>query len=161
MIPDNDMQKLKSLSRATRGGTLDPQRLAERAYRMGSDSITLPLNLEELERTDLTRALEITNKHHGSFTSSGYRKGDGLSEGRPIWTDMTITSAVLQIPTFCWQTMFEIVTYAEQIHDGVEYALMGAFLRDLVRRGYLERKSVPKDAHRECRQLSRCTVVLR
>lgn len=61
MIPDDDMQKLKSLSRATRGGTLDPQRLAERAYRMGSDSITLPLNLEELERIALTRALELTH----------------------------------------------------------------------------------------------------
>jgi hypothetical protein len=56
----------------------------------------------------------------------------------------TVTSAILQMPTFCWQTMFEVVTFAEQIHDGVEYPSVSATLLDLVRRGYLEVKQAPK-----------------
>ena len=36
MIPETDKTILGSLSRAARGGTLDPERLAHRAYEMGS-----------------------------------------------------------------------------------------------------------------------------
>ena len=60
MIPETDKAILGSLSRAARGGTLDPERLAHRAYEMGSAnchkaisrSLTLPdtLNLNDLEK---------------------------------------------------------------------------------------------------------------
>ena len=70
MIPETDKTILQSLSRATRGGTLDPFRLAERAYEMGaanchkaiSRSLTLPetLNVNELEKAALEKALQVT-----------------------------------------------------------------------------------------------------
>jgi transcriptional regulator of acetoin/glycerol metabolism len=70
MIPETDLNKLKSLSRAARGGTLDALRLAERSYEMGSSachialsrSLALPetLNLSELEKAALKKALEVT-----------------------------------------------------------------------------------------------------
>ncbi len=70
MIPETDLRQLKSLSRAARGGTLDTLRLAERSYEMGSSachvaigrSLALPetLNLSELEKAALKKALEVT-----------------------------------------------------------------------------------------------------
>lgn len=71
MIPETDMQRLRSLSRAVRGGTLDPQRLAERAYQMGCaachSAIGVPeipldtLNLIQLEKIAITKAIELTD----------------------------------------------------------------------------------------------------
>lgn len=71
MIPDKDMHDLKSLSRAARGGTLDPERLAVKAYEMGSEAChraALPppvetLNLDQLERVAIREALNRT--HNG------------------------------------------------------------------------------------------------
>ncbi len=71
MIPDKDMHDLKSLSRAARGGTLDPERLAVKAYEMGSEACpraALPppvatVNLAELERLAIREALNRT--HNG------------------------------------------------------------------------------------------------
>ena len=70
MIPETDKTILGSLSRATRGGTLDPERLAHRAYEMGSAnchkavsrSFALPetLNLNDLEKAALEKALQVT-----------------------------------------------------------------------------------------------------
>lgn len=68
MIPDKDMHDLKSLSRAARGGTLDPERLAMKAYEMGNEAChraALPppvetLNLDELERVAIREALNRT-----------------------------------------------------------------------------------------------------
>ena len=70
MIPEADKTILGSLSRATRGGTLDPERLAHRAYEMGSAnchdaisrSFALPetFNLNELEKAALEKALKVT-----------------------------------------------------------------------------------------------------
>lgn len=70
MIPETDKTVLASLSRAARGGTLDPERLAHRAYEMGSanchkaisKSLSLPetLNLNELEKAALEKALQVT-----------------------------------------------------------------------------------------------------
>jgi transcriptional regulator of acetoin/glycerol metabolism len=70
LIPETDKTVLASLSRAARGGTLDPERLAHRAYEMGSanchkamsKSLTLPetLNLNELEKAALEKALQVT-----------------------------------------------------------------------------------------------------
>jgi transcriptional regulator of acetoin/glycerol metabolism len=63
MIPEKDMHDLKSLSRAARGGTLDPERLAIKAYAMGSEAchrVTVPiesLNLAELEKQAVIRAI--------------------------------------------------------------------------------------------------------
>ena len=70
MIPETDKTILGSLSRAARGGTLDPERLAHRAYEMGSAnchmaisrSLALPatLNLNDLEKAALEKALQLT-----------------------------------------------------------------------------------------------------
>ena len=70
MIPETDKTILASLSRAARGGTLDPERLAHRAYEMGSanchkavsHSSALPetLNLNDLEKAALEKALQVT-----------------------------------------------------------------------------------------------------
>ena len=70
MIPETDKAILGSLSRAARGGTLDPERLAHRAYEMGSAnchkavsrSFGLPetLNLTDLEKAALEKALQVT-----------------------------------------------------------------------------------------------------
>ena len=70
MIPETDKTILGSLSRAARGGTLDPERLAHRAYEMGSAnchnaisrSLALPetLNLNDLEKSALEKALRMT-----------------------------------------------------------------------------------------------------
>jgi transcriptional regulator of acetoin/glycerol metabolism len=70
MIPETDMQRLRSLSRAVRGGTLDPQRLAERAYQMGCSAchsaVSTPeaptdtLNLTELEKIAMAKAIKQT-----------------------------------------------------------------------------------------------------
>lgn len=69
MIPESDMHSLKSLVRAARGGTLDAQRLAEKAYAMGSEAchkavvLVQPetLNIAELEKHTLKRAIEQTS----------------------------------------------------------------------------------------------------
>lgn len=88
MIPDTDMQRLKSLARATRGGTLDPLPLAQRAYLMGSEAChnTLPptpaetLNLAELEKIAYQRAFEVSGslkaaaKLLGIGKTTAYRK---------------------------------------------------------------------------------------
>jgi transcriptional regulator of acetoin/glycerol metabolism len=70
MIPETDLHTLKSLSRAARGGTLDTQHLAERAYEMGSSacheairlSLVLPetLKLSELEKAALQKAIQVS-----------------------------------------------------------------------------------------------------
>jgi transcriptional regulator of acetoin/glycerol metabolism len=66
MIPETIMHDLKSLSRAVRGGTLEPLRMAEKAFAMG---ISLQhqcspepetFNLAELEKRALTRAIAKT-----------------------------------------------------------------------------------------------------
>jgi hypothetical protein len=72
MIPETDKTILGSLSRAARGGTLDPERLAHRAYEMGSAnchkaisrSLALPetLNLNDLEKAALEKALQVTRR---------------------------------------------------------------------------------------------------
>ncbi|HKF48331.1 MAG TPA: helix-turn-helix domain-containing protein [Terracidiphilus sp.] len=89
MIPEKDMHDLKSLSRAVRGGTLDPERLAAKAYEMGStachQAITSSpepetLNLAELEKRALLKAIEATGtikaaaKLLGIGKTSAYRK---------------------------------------------------------------------------------------
>jgi len=66
IIPDEDFSKLKSLARAVKGGTLDPLRLALRAYRIGSDAHALQqpqfnpdtLNIDQLERETMKKAIE-------------------------------------------------------------------------------------------------------
>lgn len=68
MIPEKDMHDLKSLSRAARGGTLAPERLAVKAYEMGSEAChraALPppietLNLDDLEKVAIREALTRT-----------------------------------------------------------------------------------------------------
>ena len=86
MIPDVDMHKLKSLSRAVRGGTLDAQRLAERAYQMGFDGHKevafnpSTLNLSELEKFALQKAIEqtgnvtVASRLLGIGKTTAYRK---------------------------------------------------------------------------------------
>jgi transcriptional regulator of acetoin/glycerol metabolism len=89
MVPEQDHHSLRSLSRATRGGTLDPLRLAEKAYEMGStachNAITLSppeiLNLAELEKRALKRAIEVSSgnvhaaaKLLGIGKTTAYRK---------------------------------------------------------------------------------------
>jgi transcriptional regulator of acetoin/glycerol metabolism len=91
MIPDTDLQKLHTLSRAVKGGTLDPERLAERAYCMGSiachqalENIPSPttgtFNLAELEKQTLQKAYEKTGdlsaaaKLMGIGKTTAYRK---------------------------------------------------------------------------------------
>lgn len=39
-VPDEDFKKLRSLARATRGGTLDPDRLAYRSYELGRAAVS-------------------------------------------------------------------------------------------------------------------------
>jgi transcriptional regulator with PAS, ATPase and Fis domain len=68
MIPDKDMHSLRSLSRAAKGGTLDPERLAVKAYEMGSEAChkaATPapietLNLIQLEQVAIREALNRT-----------------------------------------------------------------------------------------------------
>lgn len=70
MIPETDKAILGSLARATRGGTLDPERSAHRAYEMGSAnchkavsrSFAMPetFNLNDLEKAALQKALQVT-----------------------------------------------------------------------------------------------------
>lgn len=69
MIPEKDQERLRSLSRAARGGTLDPLQLAEHAYEMGSaachtaPTVAPTLNLVELEKLALKRAIEETGSN--------------------------------------------------------------------------------------------------
>jgi len=84
VIPETDKAILGSLSRAARGGTLDPERLAHRAYEMGSanchkavsHSLALPetLNLNDLERAALEKALQVTG---GSILAAAQLLGIG------------------------------------------------------------------------------------
>ena len=84
MIPETDKTILGSLSRAARGGTLDPERLAHRAYEMGSAnchkavsrSFALPetLNLNDLEKAALEKALQVTG---GSILAAAQLLGIG------------------------------------------------------------------------------------
>ena len=84
MIPETDKAILGSLSRAARGGTLDPERLAHRAYEMGSAnchkaisrSLALPetLNLNDLEKAALEKALQMTG---GSIPAAAQMLGVG------------------------------------------------------------------------------------
>ena len=84
MIPETDKAILGSLSRAARGGTLDPERLAHRAYEMGSAnchqsisrSFALPetFNLNELEKAALDKALKVTG---GSVPAAAQLLGIG------------------------------------------------------------------------------------
>jgi len=84
MIPETDKTILGSLSRAARGGTLDPERLAHRAYEMGSAnchmaisrSLALPatLNLNDLEKAALEKALQVTG---GSIPAAAQVLGVG------------------------------------------------------------------------------------
>jgi len=84
MIPETDKAILGSLSRAARGGTLDPERLAHRAYEMGSGnchkavshSLALPetLNLNDLEKAALEKALQVTG---GSILAAAQLLGIG------------------------------------------------------------------------------------
>jgi len=60
-VPDEDFKKLRSLARATKGGTLDPERLAYRAYEMGRAAASSEtVNVAELEKAALLRALHTT-----------------------------------------------------------------------------------------------------
>jgi len=84
MIPETDRTILGSLSRAARRGTLDPERLAHRAYEMGSAnchqtisrSFALPetLNLNELEKAALEKALRVAG---GSIPAAAQMFGIG------------------------------------------------------------------------------------
>lgn len=84
MIPGTDKAVLGSLSPAARGGTLDPERLAYRAYEMGSAnchkavsrSFALPetLNLNDLEKAALGKALQVTG---GSILAAAQLLGIG------------------------------------------------------------------------------------
>src|SRR3974390_2354253 len=84
MIPETDKTILGSLSRAARGGTLDPERLAHRAYEMGSAnchqaisrSLALPetFNLNDLEKAALEKALKVTG---GSIPAAAQLLGIG------------------------------------------------------------------------------------
>lgn len=84
MIPETDKAILGSLSRAARGGTLDPERLAHRAYEMGSAnchkavsrSFVMPetLNLSDLEKAALEKALQVTG---GSILAAAQLLGIG------------------------------------------------------------------------------------
>lgn len=84
MIPETDKAILGSPSRAARGGTLDPERLAHRAYEMGSAnchkavsrSLALPetLNLGDLEKAALEKALQVTG---GSILAAAHLLGIG------------------------------------------------------------------------------------
>jgi len=84
VIPETDKAILGSLSRAARGGTLDPERLAHRAYEMGSAnchkavcrSLALPetLNLSDLEKAALEKALQVTG---GSILAAAQLLGIG------------------------------------------------------------------------------------
>jgi len=84
MIPEADKKILGSLSRAARGGTLDPERLAHRAYEMGSancheavgNSLAMPetLNLNDLEKVALEKALQLTG---GSIIAAAQLLGIG------------------------------------------------------------------------------------
>ena len=84
MIPETDKAILGSLSRAARGGTLDPERLAHRAYEMGSanchkavsHSFAMPetLNLNDLEKAALENALQVTG---GSILAAAQLLGIG------------------------------------------------------------------------------------
>jgi hypothetical protein len=71
MIPETDKRQMQSLSRAVRGGTLDPQRLAERAYAMGCaachsaitleiQSLAQTLNLSLLGKVAMEKALLVS-----------------------------------------------------------------------------------------------------
>jgi len=84
MIPETDKAILGSLSRAARGGTLDPERLAHRAYEMGSanchkavsHSFVMPetLNLIDLEKAALEKALQVSG---GSILAAAQLLGIG------------------------------------------------------------------------------------
>jgi Bacterial regulatory protein, Fis family len=84
MIPETDKTILGSLSRAARGGTLDPERLAHRAYEMGSANchkaiscsfaLTETLNLKDLEKAALEKALQVTG---GSILAAAQLLGIG------------------------------------------------------------------------------------
>ena len=128
MIPETDKAILGSLSRAARGGTLDPERLAHRAYEMGSagchkaisHSFALPeiLNLNGLEKVALEKALQMTGgsilaaaQLLGIGKTTAYRKvkqyglaiGNGVAFcpncGRRLPRHNPITSEELSVPS--------------------------------------------------------------
>ena len=73
-VPDEDFRKLRSLARATKGGTLDPERLAYRAYEMGRTAASIDtVNVAELERAALLRALHTA----GNLTAAARLMGIG------------------------------------------------------------------------------------
>ena len=92
MIPETDMRQMQSLLRAVRGGTLDPQRLAERVYAMGCaachsaiaqqiQSLGQTLNLSLLSRAAMEKALLVSGgdlqaaaKLLGIGKTTAYRK---------------------------------------------------------------------------------------
>jgi transcriptional regulator of acetoin/glycerol metabolism len=74
-VPDEDFRKLRSLARATRGGTLDPERLAYRAYEMGRAVIPPEtVNVAELEKAALLRALHTTGNMSAAARLMGIGK---------------------------------------------------------------------------------------
>jgi hypothetical protein len=62
---------------------------------------------------------------------------------------MKIMAAILSIPTFCWQTMSEVLSYAEQLNDAVEYQSVGAYLNHLIKRGQIDTKLVRQHPHKK------------
>lgn len=84
MIPERDLNQIRSLSRATGGGTLDALRLAERAYLMGSEAchqaifrelkVEQTLNLNALTKYALRKALLISG---GNIQSAARLLGIG------------------------------------------------------------------------------------
>src|ERR1700721_1175947 len=96
MIPEPDMHDLKSLSRAARGGTLDPLRLAEKAYEMGlaacHKAITPPpppetFNLAEIEKATIKKAIETT----GNIVAAAHILGIGKTSAYRKATENSIT----------------------------------------------------------------------
>jgi transcriptional regulator of acetoin/glycerol metabolism len=103
MIPESDLHDLKSLSRAARGGTLDPLRLAEKAWRMGNDAChdatapppPEPLNLAEVEKATIKKAIEKT----GNVVAAAHILGIGKTTAYRKAKEYGIT--VQAVPVSC------------------------------------------------------------
>lgn len=55
---------------------------------------------------------------------------------------MTITQIIrAYLPTYCWQTQHEIVTFVEQVNEDASVECIGAAIHNLRKRGEIEARS--------------------
>ena len=58
---------------------------------------------------------------------------------------MKPTQALRQLPDFCWMTLSEVVAYAEQLCEELEYHKVAGLLKHLKNLGVIETKEIIRE----------------